>query len=161
MQVMIFGSVSSPCLAQYVNAEIYKDTHPKANKAIVDNHYVDDYVDSFDDMNEAISVIRDVVYIHNQAGFELRGFVSNSKKLLTAINDSEYINDDQSLTNLCDNETTSGKILGRQSDDSFCFVLKFARVPKEVLNGDRKVLSLTILSTGVVEEQNCVGFAHS
>lgn len=104
MQVMIFGSISSPCSAQYVknlNAEIYKDTHPKAYKAIVDSHYVDDYVDSFDDVNEAINVTKDIINIHRQAGFELRGFVSNSKDFLEGINGIEFVDNDLVLKNLC------------------------------------------------------------
>lgn len=80
MQAMIFGSASSPCSAQYiknVNAKNYEDIDARAYRAIVDCHYVDDYVDSFNTIEEAIIVTKSVVNIHKQAGFELRGFVSN------------------------------------------------------------------------------------
>lgn len=59
MQVMICGSASSPFSTQYVknlNAKIYENTYHRAYRAIVDCHYVDDYVDSFDHVAEAIDV---------------------------------------------------------------------------------------------------------
>lgn len=155
MQVMIFGSASSPCSAQYVknlNAKTYENSYPRAYKAIVDCHYVDDYVDSFDHVDEAIAVTKDILSIHGQAGFELRSFVSNSTEFCRAIADEELVGQDSNLTDLCRSETMTEKILGLfwcPTDDTFCFVLKFVRVPEAVLNGDRKptkseVLSLTM-----------------
>ena len=94
LQIMIFGSGSSPCSAQFVknvNAKLYKNTHPGAFQAMVENHYVDGYVDCFDTDN--IPVVRDVVNIYNKAGFELRAFVSNSAEFLAAMRESEQIND--------------------------------------------------------------------
>lgn len=73
---MIFGSKCSPCSAQFIknlNARAYKDVHPRAYTAIVDRHYVDDYVDSFDTIEETIQVSKNIVEIHSRAGFELRG----------------------------------------------------------------------------------------
>ncbi|XP_067625235.1 uncharacterized protein [Eurosta solidaginis] len=60
MNAMIFGSACSPCSAQYVkntNAMKFRDLHPRATSAIIDRHYVDDYVDSFEtgDGGERIS----------------------------------------------------------------------------------------------------------
>ncbi|XP_075152088.1 uncharacterized protein LOC142226096 [Haematobia irritans] len=155
MQVMIFGSVSSPCTAQYVkniNAAIYENSHPRAYRAIVECHYVDDYVDSFHDIDEAIAVTREVVRIQNEAGFELRGFVSNSREYLNAVDGGPNEATGLNLSSLCSNEQVTEKILGMfwfPKDDAFGFVLKFTRVPASVLNGDRiptksEVLSLTM-----------------
>lgn len=139
MQVMIFGSISSQCSAQYeknLNAGVYKGSNSKAYKAVIDIHYVDDYVDSFDDVNEAINVTKDVIDIHRQAGFKLIGFASNSKDFLKGINKNEFFDNGLVLENLCKNEPSAEKVFGmrwRQSDDSFCFVLKFAKVSKPFL----------------------------
>lgn len=56
MQVMTFGATCSPACAQFVknkNAEKFQKESPIAARAIVKNHYVDDYLDSFDNYTEA------------------------------------------------------------------------------------------------------------
>jgi len=50
MNVMTFGAACSPSAAHYVktvNAKQFEHSDPRAVKAIIDCHYVDDYVDSF------------------------------------------------------------------------------------------------------------------
>ncbi|XP_070136094.1 uncharacterized protein [Drosophila bipectinata] len=72
MQVMTFGASCSPSCAQYVknrNAESFKKEYPRAVKCILENHYVDDMLDSVDTEEEAISLARQVHYIHLQGGF--------------------------------------------------------------------------------------------
>lgn len=88
MQVMTFGATCSPSSAQYVknkNAREWAETFPRASKAIIENHYVDDWLDSVDTEREAIQLARDVKFVHNQAGFEIRNFVSNSSTVLKAV----------------------------------------------------------------------------
>lgn len=82
---MIFGSRSSPCSSQYVknlNAARFAERYPRAVEAIVEYHYVDDFVDSFPTEFEASRVCGQVVEIHKAGGFDLRGFVSNSEGVL-------------------------------------------------------------------------------
>ncbi|XP_017478264.1 PREDICTED: uncharacterized protein LOC108368035 isoform X2 [Rhagoletis zephyria] len=50
----------------------------RAVKAILEYHYVDDFVDSFESVAEAIKVTKQVSDIHKHAGFTLRHFASNS-----------------------------------------------------------------------------------
>jgi len=50
MNVMTFGAVCSPSAAHYVktvNAKQFEHSDPRAVKAIIDCHYVDDNADSF------------------------------------------------------------------------------------------------------------------
>lgn len=85
MAAMIHGSSCSPSSAQYIKNENVKkfiDTHPDTVEGISRNHYVDDYVKSFHDEMDAINTTKAIIYIHRQGGFELRNFVSNSKKVL-------------------------------------------------------------------------------
>lgn len=52
MTRMTFGANCSPCSANYVkneNAKRFGDTYPRAVQAIIQNHYVDDLLDCFDD----------------------------------------------------------------------------------------------------------------
>ncbi|XP_058974501.1 uncharacterized protein LOC101888429 isoform X2 [Musca domestica] len=108
MSAMIFGSACSPCCAQYVknlNAEYYSNFEPRAHKAIVDCHHVDDFVDSFDTIVEALSVTRSVIRIHKEANFELRGFISNSADLLDSLEPDENGNK-MDFKNFCGSEST-------------------------------------------------------
>jgi len=53
----MFGSVCPPYAAQFLknlNATEHAKEYPKAANAIVWKHYMDDYPDSCDDVNEAI-----------------------------------------------------------------------------------------------------------
>lgn len=68
-----------------LNAEKYRNSCPKAVDAIIDRHYVDDYMDSFNATEEGISITKQVIDIHGSADFHLRGIVSNSKELVQAV----------------------------------------------------------------------------
>lgn len=60
MQVATFGSTCSPASAQFVknrNAQEFAEQYPRAALAIHENHYVDDYLDSFQTIQEAVQVI--------------------------------------------------------------------------------------------------------
>ncbi|XP_062541572.1 uncharacterized protein LOC134209590 [Armigeres subalbatus] len=85
MDVAIFGSTCSPCSANYVkntNAEEWKEQLPEAAKAVVENHYVDDFLDSRDTEEDLAKLALDVRKIQSKAGFELRNWRSNSLKVL-------------------------------------------------------------------------------
>ncbi|XP_073835298.1 uncharacterized protein isoform X2 [Musca autumnalis] len=100
MQRMIFGATCSPTIAQYVknmNANMFEKESPRAVEAIVNRHYVDDYVDCFQTEEEAAKVVKDVVRIHSVGGFELRNIISNSQRVIQAcgesasgVNDSDF-----------------------------------------------------------------------
>ncbi|XP_073814583.1 uncharacterized protein, partial [Musca autumnalis] len=81
MQRMTFGATCSPTMAQYVknkNAMEFGNSHPRAVKAILEKHYVDDYVDSFDSEEEAANVVQAVKEIHYAGGFEMHNIITNS-----------------------------------------------------------------------------------
>ncbi|XP_055588827.1 uncharacterized protein LOC129741145 [Uranotaenia lowii] len=67
MDVATFGSTCSPASAQFVknrNAEIHAQLYPEAATAIIRDHYVDDYLASFESEEEALRVSRDVRLVH-------------------------------------------------------------------------------------------------
>lgn len=145
---MIFGAACSPSSAQFVknsNARGFEQAHPAAVRAIVDGHYVDDFVYSFDAAEDAIRVTRDVVDIHRHGGFNLRSFVSNSPEVLSALG-----SDAASPTAMdMQLDTAAEKILGMYwctAEDAFCFRLQFNRVDPMVIAGKRRPTKREMLS---------------
>ncbi|XP_058817528.1 uncharacterized protein LOC131680834 [Topomyia yanbarensis] len=91
MDVATFGSTCSPASAQYaknINAAEFVGQYPRAPAAIEKKHYVDDYLDSFESIQEAIEVVNDVKRVHARGGFELRNFRSNSIDVLRGIGEA-------------------------------------------------------------------------
>ncbi|XP_073821253.1 uncharacterized protein [Musca autumnalis] len=112
MNVMIFGASCSPCISQYVkniNADKFISKYPTAAAAIKNNHYVDDYLDSVDTVEEAITLAQNVKYIHGMAGFNIRNWICNNKSVLAAMNDS---NGRQQKSLNLGNEIEIEKVLG-------------------------------------------------
>ncbi|XP_073820609.1 uncharacterized protein [Musca autumnalis] len=151
MTVMTFGAACSPCIAQYVketNALEFREHYPRAVKAIIDNHYVDDFVDSFETAEKAIEISMQVREIHKSAGFELRNFTSNSKEVVVALEGNLGRN-----FNFCDDladvQFSIEKILGmywNPGDDAFKFELKFHRVRPDIISGERYPTKRELLS---------------
>ncbi|XP_053698929.1 uncharacterized protein LOC128745887 [Sabethes cyaneus] len=86
--VAIFGATCSPAQSQYVknlNATENEQEFPKAADAIKNKHYVDDYLDSVDTEEEAVSLALEVAEVHRKAGFRIRNWVSNRSSVLQAI----------------------------------------------------------------------------
>ncbi|XP_062713212.1 uncharacterized protein LOC134290169 [Aedes albopictus] len=124
MDVATFGATCSPCSAQYVknvNAEQYSEAYPAAANAIIQKHYVDDYLDSVDDVEEAVKLALEVKYVHSQGGFHLRNWLSNSKEVLARVGESDP------ATKKClqlDKNGSTERVLGmywRPDEDVFTF----------------------------------------
>lgn len=141
MTVMTFGAACSPFIAQYVkNHHAYKfiETAPKAVNAITKNHYVDDWLDSFDSEEELISVAREVIDIYKSGGFVIRNWISNSRKVIQSLGGSGLGDESKHLSDL--GELKSEKILGlwwNVSKDTFTYSLKFNKGNAEILSGQR------------------------
>ncbi|XP_058817271.1 uncharacterized protein LOC131680575 [Topomyia yanbarensis] len=85
MSVMTFGACCSPSSAQYamtLNAERFSHEFPTAAKVIIKRHYVDDMLVSTNSEQDAIRIAEDVHYVHSRGGFEIRNWISNSKRVL-------------------------------------------------------------------------------
>ncbi|XP_070142302.1 uncharacterized protein [Drosophila kikkawai] len=136
MNVMTFRAACSPSTAHYVktlNALKFRDSDPRAVKAIIDHHYVDDYVDSFATESEAIEVSTRVKEIHAEAGFELCQFSSSSPIVEAALGPPGRVKS-------VGWGEAEQKILGMRwqvATDDFRFNVKYHRVPESVLSGDR------------------------
>ncbi|XP_055545704.1 uncharacterized protein LOC129730413 [Wyeomyia smithii] len=88
MDVAIFGATCSPSSAQYIknlNAQEFEALFPRAVEAILQYHYVDDYLDSFQTAEEAVKVGNEVKRIHAEGGFEIRNFLSNDPAIVAQV----------------------------------------------------------------------------
>ncbi|XP_062539143.1 uncharacterized protein LOC134207436 [Armigeres subalbatus] len=85
MDVLTFGSTSSSSSSQFVknnNAQEHEAQFPRATEGIIKSHYVDDYLDSFENAEQAKLVTEQVRYIHSNGGFEIRNWLCNERKVL-------------------------------------------------------------------------------
>ncbi|XP_053699180.1 uncharacterized protein LOC128746160 [Sabethes cyaneus] len=94
MDVATFGSTCSPCSAQFVknkNADEFAGRYPEAAAAIIKRHYVDDYFDSVESVEEAVKLAREVRLVHRKGGFEIRNWVSNSPEVLQSLGETKPV----------------------------------------------------------------------
>jgi hypothetical protein len=125
---MMFGSICSPSSAQAIknhNAELHKEEFRQASNAIINKMYVDDYLDSFGSMEEAVAITNQVIAINKSAGFMLRNFASNANELLQQL-PPELVKEQPVEHNMDNSLALTEKVLGLQwniSTDEFGFKL--------------------------------------
>lgn len=135
MVSMTFGAKCSPSSAQFVknvNAMRYSHSLPAVVQEVIENHYVDDFVSSSADENVALETSLQVKMIHAEAGFNLRGFVSNSRLVAETLNGSASVEINMNVGN----KDSTEKILGlfwMTSCDSFTFKCKYNKISQDVM----------------------------
>ncbi|XP_041773788.1 uncharacterized protein LOC121594522 [Anopheles merus] len=136
MQVMTFGATCSPACAQVVkntNAAAHAETHPLVVDPIVRQHYVDDYLDSFFTMEDAIETVRQVIEVHKAADFHIRNFTSNRGELLKTI-PQDRVQQKTTSVQIEEKGQDYEKILGvhwNSTIDHFGFQVKMNKVTKD------------------------------
>ncbi|XP_029719406.2 uncharacterized protein LOC109431964 [Aedes albopictus] len=150
MQVMTFGACCSPSCAQYaknVNAERHAGEYPDAAEVIQKKHYVDDMLVSLETEEEAVRIAREVKYVHQQGGFEIRNWISNSPAVLRALNKKK-----EDLLNEKDldlsPEVSTEKVLGMWwciASDSFTYKVGWKRYDSDLLEGRRRPTKREVL----------------
>ncbi|XP_055613925.1 uncharacterized protein LOC129760309 [Uranotaenia lowii] len=149
MDVATFGASCSPCTAQFIknlNARKYSSEFPQAAEAIEYQHYVDDYFDSTDFIEDAVKLASDVKMIHAKGGFLIRNFVSNSQEFLRNMNESEL---NPSVHFHADKFTQTERVLGlvwHPKQDVFSFSAAFKPELQPVVGGEVAPTKRTILS---------------
>lgn len=136
MTVATFGAACSPSITQFVknyHARKYIAEYPRAVDAIINRHYVDDYVDSFDTWEEGKNVAEQVSRIHDEGGFFIRSFVSNETRIIDNLPQAEVTIERQIETS-----PNNTKILGMWWDtenDLLRFKLNEERIGNELIEG--------------------------
>ncbi|XP_036347872.1 uncharacterized protein LOC118757252, partial [Rhagoletis pomonella] len=134
MRALTFGLNCAPCIAHFIrdkNADSYTDKFPRAVEAVKKYHYVDDYIDSEDDSESTLTLARQVQKIHSNAGFNIRGWSSNSRAVV------EQLEENGSLVQTGKEWGSTTKVLGMFWDpkcDSFKYICRFARLRRDVIN---------------------------
>lgn len=137
MTSVIFGAASSPATAIFVknlNASEHEAEHPEAAAAIVRNHYMDDYLQSFNNAEEAARTIKAVSEVHKAAGFELRQWASNDEEILRHVVQRKEAPSEITLGK--EEEKTLG-LRWLVKEDAFAFNIGLRNTPEEVINGQR------------------------
>ena len=84
----IFGASDSPTCANFALQKTATDNqaeYPEAASAVVQKFYMDDYLDSFQNRDDALKLGRDLVSLLKLGGFHLTKFVSNVPDVTTAL----------------------------------------------------------------------------
>lgn len=138
MTVMTFGATCSPYQSQYVknyNAQTFIGEFPRAVNSIIENHYVDDVLQSVDTLDEAIQLAEETKAIHGYAGMNLRNFVSNCPKLSARLNGESLVQEPFEIASL---DKTIEKVLGIFWDvpnDCITYSLRFNKANEAILSG--------------------------
>ena len=86
MQAHILGKSDSPCCANCALKSTALDNRSEYSarliETILDHFYMDDYLDSFHSLEQAISVMVDVIQLLKPIGFNLNKFVSKNQEIL-------------------------------------------------------------------------------
>lgn len=71
----LLGAACSPCIAQYLQNKTTDDNreqYPEAARAILENHYVQYFLDSVEMVDGTVELIEDVKHVHALEGKEIR-----------------------------------------------------------------------------------------
>lgn len=138
MNVMIFGAVCSPSMAQFVKNENSKMLNdPEIEFAMTKLHYVDDYLDGSKDEDLAINKIQKIISVHKNSGFEMVNWMCNSQKVLNALPVEVLSNQNKNL-NLENGE--SERVLGlnwNSQKDCFVFSTNFEKLDSDIVEGTK------------------------
>lgn len=134
--MLTFGASCLPFIAHYIRD---KNAHnfggdTRVIEAITKQHYVDDYIDSVDTVEEAIDLALKVKEVHAKGGFHMRNWSSNSLEVLNAL--GEKSERGEKTFEDSDNPQQFEKILGlywNPSKDMFKMNLKFVRLRRPIL----------------------------
>ena len=111
--VHLFGKVDSPCSCIWALNKTASDNIVKiisrAEEAITDNFYMDDYLDSFHTGQEAIKISNDVANALIEGGFRLTKWVSNDQQILKTLPSQKV---SSTLINLGFNDISIERALG-------------------------------------------------
>ncbi len=133
--VHVFGAVSSPSCSnfalRYTVSDDKTDIDPEVRETILKAFYVDDCMKSTDTNERAIRLLHNVRRQVAEGGFNLTGFVSNSRSVLDSIPFKE-LNKNLKSIDLINEELPNEQALGvawNVERDALGFSLKFKAAP--------------------------------
>ena len=111
--------------------------YPIAARSIIENCYMDDYLDSSESIEESCCRIQQVIEINKAANWEMHGWASNSEKIMFSLNITNSTND---LVTMRSSNNNVEKVLGLQwlnLGDEFAFKINKIKIPFDLINGTK------------------------
>ena len=110
----IFGTRDSSTCANFAlqkTALDHRAEYPEAASTVVQKFYMDDYLDSFQNRDDALKLGRDLVSLLKLGGFHLTKFVSNVPDVTTGL-DPDNRESNSSVKDICTSPDQSSHVLG-------------------------------------------------
>ena len=114
----IFGARDSPTCANFAlqkTASNNQAEYHEAASAVVKKFYMDGYLDSFQNRDDALKLGRDLISLLKQGGFRLKKFVSNALDVTTAL-DPDNRESNSSVKDICASPDQSSHVLSLKWD---------------------------------------------
>ncbi len=135
MKVHIFGATSSPACANFALKKTADDNSGQFDAEVINtvhrNFYVDDCIKSSPTETKAVDLAHDLREVCSKGGFHLTKWVTNSKKVLESIPESERAETTKNL-NFDDDNVQSHRALGllwSMKSDTFKFSIDVCDKP--------------------------------
>ncbi|XP_058793748.1 uncharacterized protein LOC131673775 [Phymastichus coffea] len=138
MRVLLFGAKSSPSTALYIknkNAMTFQSQFPIASQKLIENCYMDDYLDSFESSQEANDIVKQVIKINEKSDFKMHSWSSNCRLALVDIHSSAQ---SKEIINSLNLDESVEKVLGLKwlnSSDCLTFNFNSKKISPEILQG--------------------------
>ena len=136
--VTIFGATCAPFACQEIrnkNALLHQAEFPDAADAIIKKHYMDDYIDSLNTVDDAIRLMQEVTTVHAKGGFLICNWLSNAEEFLNAL-PPDMRKQGGADKPLCSSERILG-LTWSPADDVFKFAFKFHKVDPGIVSGTK------------------------
>jgi len=140
MTVQVFGAVSSPTTCTFALRQTVKDNevgHQDIAAKVIENFYVDNYLDSFRPVEEAVKTSEKMIRLLAKGGFRLNQWLSSSREVLRTLPASELNSPD---LNIDLDDLPVERTLGQYWDceeDTFCFKFQVS----QAADSKRKILA--------------------
>ena len=140
MNVVLFGAKSSPSTAIFIknkNARFFSSKYPDSYNKVINNCYMDDYLDSCKTAYEAQKRVNEVEIINKHAGFPMHSWASNADVVLQDVRNNVA----EKHENLFKDPQKPEKVLGLRwlnTSDKLVFNVNFSKIPIELINGNKK-----------------------
>lgn len=106
--------------------------YPEASNFIITNHYIDDYIHGTQTEDNAIKLIREVIFIHEEGGFELRNFSSNSMEVFKTITE-HLVAEDMFIAMGVNNGQRELGIIWKAKTGELVFSLNFSKIDTTII----------------------------
>ena len=116
---LIFGAWDSPTCANFALRKTATDNkflYSEAASVVNERFYMDNYLDSFENVTHAIKISRDLVSLLKLGGFNLTKFVSNADEITSAMNPAESETSSSTIKEICNGAEQSSHVLGLKWD---------------------------------------------